>query len=96
MSMSTFVEAYKPPDEKWRAMKSVWDACARAEVDPPDEVLDFFEEEKPDKAGVRIDHFKMEKAGIIKEWGDDGRSGYELDLEKLPEGVKVLRFYNSW
>jgi len=33
-------------------MKAVYDACEKAEVDPPDEVINFFNGEEPDSRGV--------------------------------------------
>jgi hypothetical protein len=96
MGMSTYVEAYKPPDEKWKEMKAAWDACKAAHVEPPEVVLKFFEGERPDEEGVKLDHFKMLKEGIITKWNDECGAGFQLDLEKLPRDVKTIRFYNSW
>lgn len=96
MGMSTFVSAFIPPDEKWRQMKAVWDACTRAAVPVPRDVRSFFNEEEPDERGVRIDHSSLENAGVITEWCNDDASGYELHLDKLSRDVKTVRFYNSW
>ena len=91
MSMSTYVVAFRPPNERWREMKAVYDACILAGIDTPDEVHDFFNGEMPDTSGVeiRIDD-------ILEKWGDDSRDGYQLELSKLPKEVTVIRFYNSW
>lgn len=29
-------------------------------------------------------------------WSEDMKQGYEVILKELPEGVEVIRFYNSW
>lgn len=90
MGMSTHVIGFKPPDEKWQQMKDVWDSCEMAEVAPPEEVSEFFDWDNPDERGVEVD-LKAE------EWADDScRSGYEICLDDIPEGVKYIRFYNSW
>ncbi len=34
-------------DGTWKKMKKVWDACKDAEVDPPQEVEEFFGDEGP-------------------------------------------------
>jgi hypothetical protein len=92
MSMSTSVVGIKPPDDMWKKMKAVYEACEDANVPIPVEVAEFFEHDKPDELGVVVEI----KGEAIKEWSDDTEAGYEVDIEKLPKDVKVLRFYNSW
>lgn len=89
MSMSTHVIGFVPPDEEWKKMKAIWDACNKAKIDPPDEVQDFFDGEVPSEKGqeVEIPH---------REWGDENRQGIEVEINKLPKNVKLIRFYNSW
>ena len=89
MGMSTNIVGFIPPDTEWRKMKDVWDSCVTAGVAPPEEVCKFFNGEDPDEAGVLVD---IETT----EWGNDYASGYEVDVGKLPEHVKIVRFYNSW
>ena len=89
MSMSTHVIGFKPPDERWQKMKEAWDACVKAKVEPPKSVTDFFNDEEPDSAGVEVEI-------PTREWRDDSREGYEVSIDALPEGVKIIRFYNSW
>ena len=89
MSMSTHVVGIVQPDETWTRMKAVYDACEKAEVDPPDEVINFFNGEEPDSRGVVI-------ALQTTEWKNEMSLGVELDLSTLPKSVRVIRFYNSW
>lgn len=89
MSMSTSVIGFKPPDAKWKKMKEVWDACRAAGIDPPKEVSEFFEWMDPDPNGVEVDL-------PAAEWSDDGRAGFEIEVSKIPKGVTIIRFYNSW
>lgn len=96
MSMSTHVVGIKPPDEDWKKHKAVWDACTKAGVDIPDATLDFFDGEAPDNAGVIVEFDRPGMTTFVSEWSDDSASGFEVDIEKLPKGIKVLRFYNSW
>lgn len=90
MGMSTHVVGFRPPDEKWRQMKAVWDACVAASTDIPMDVLDFFGHEDPDERGVEI---SLNFTG----W-NDGRSseGFEVQVADIPEGCATIRFYNSW
>lgn len=89
MGMSTHVIGFRPPDERWRQMKAVWDTATLAGVEIPDEVVRFFGDEEPDPAGLEIEL-------PLAEWGDDSREGYELQVADIPDGVTVIRFYNSW
>lgn len=89
MGMSTNVIGFRPPDQKWKDMKAVWDSCERANAEIPDEVYDFFNGEPPDEKGVEV-------AIPIEEWSNEAGSGFEVEISKLPKDVKIIRFYNSW
>jgi len=92
MGMSTFVVGFRPADEKWKKMKSAWDACEAVGTKMPEEVSDFFDGTPPgDKPGAEVD---IRRA--LCEWSDESRAGYEVDLGKLPKDVNILRFYVSW
>lgn len=92
MSTSIHVVAIKPPDEDWRKKKAVWDACTNAGIEVPDEICDYFEGAGPDEKGVIIDvPFEAQR-----EWGDENNRGIEVEISKLPKGVKIIRFVNSW
>jgi len=86
-----------PPDEKWKKMKAVWDACEAAGTDPPDDVEKFFNGESPDEMGVLIslDSYKKFHPSL-KEYSAEMQNGYEVDLTKLPPEVKIIRFVNSY
>jgi hypothetical protein len=88
-SPALYVKGFKPPDEKWKEMKQVYDACRKAKIDPPKEVEKFFNYETPDNRGVEVE---------IKttEWGEEMREGFEIKMEDIPKDVKVLRFYASY
>ena len=92
MSMSTHIVGFRPADEKWNKMKATWLACENAGVPIPKEVEAFFDHEAPgDKPGAEV-----EIKAAMREWKDEYRQGFEVDIMKLPPDVKVLRFYNSW
>jgi hypothetical protein len=93
MGMSTHVQGFKAPDDKWKEMKAVWDACEAAGISPPEAVSKYFEWDKPDDRGVEV---KLEGTGYCTEWGDDYRSGFEIEMRKLPADVTHIRFYNSY
>lgn len=89
MGMSTNIIGFRAPDEKWKAMKAIYDSCKAAGVGVPSEVELFFENGKPDERGVEI---KIE----VAEWVNEYSSGYEVDLKKLPANLTHIRFYNSY
>lgn len=93
MGMSTHIIGFKPPNEKWKRMKAVWDTCRAAGIDPPKEVYDFFEGEPPDASGIPVD---LEDYNCTMHYREDGNEGYEVHVTKLPLDVTVIRFYNSW
>lgn len=83
--LSVHVNAIRPPDPKWEAMKRVWDACTAANVETPDAVIQFFNYELPCENGVSIDLegtdcFSKEENGLK----------IRIDLAQLPKDVKYL------
>lgn len=96
MGMSTHVVGFKAPDEKWKKMKDVYEACVEAGIKIPREVDAFFEGESPDEAGVMVD---IEKSGVVQEWNGESQDGYMVDLvllrTKYPD-LTHIRFYNSY
>ena len=92
MSMSTHIVGFRPADEQWDKMKQVWDSCEAAGINPPSEVMAFFEYENPgDKPGKEVS-----LGSAVNEWNDEYRQGYQVDLLIIPVGVRYLRFYNVW
>ena len=101
MSMSTHIIGFRPPDEKWRKMKAVWDACVAADMSIPNTVHEFFGGESPDPNGVEVDLFSSAlyhhgKPSAVKKWNADMQEGFEVDVTKLPKDVTIIRFYNSY
>jgi hypothetical protein len=94
--MGTYVEGIKPPDEKWKKMKAIWDSCNEAGVNIPKEVDTFFGGVDPDALGVVVGKDGLGKA--IKEYhsptGDS--EGCEIFIDKLPRDVKIVRVVNSY
>lgn len=89
MSISTSVYGIIPPDDNWKKMKAVWDACNKAGISPPSECNDFFNGEEPDESGVIIE-LKARKSSPEME------NRFEIDLASLPPHVKTIRFVISY
>lgn len=85
------IVGFMPPDEEWRKMKAVWDACEEAGVEVPMIVGDFFEWVDPDPRGLEVD-----LGDFLKRYNGEGQCGRELYVEDIPAKVNMLRFYNNW
>lgn len=93
MSHSLHVVGFKPPDAKWKKMKAAYDACVKAEIDPPKEVREFFGYDRPDDVGVTIE---LEEEDCCKEYNAEMVNGFEIDVKKLPKDVTIIRFYVAY
>lgn len=98
MSMSTHLVGFKTPDETWTKMKAIWDACNEADVSIPEEVTDFFEDNAPDSAGVKVSEKTLIEAGVVKHYNNSAHmhNGYDIYVNRLPAGVNLIRVYNSY
>jgi hypothetical protein len=86
----------KPPDSRWKEMKLIWDACRAADVEPPKAVHEFFGGEAPNELGVEVSQRQLEEVGAIRNYETKNDLGFDVYLDKLPQDVKILRFYNNW
>jgi len=91
MGMSSHVYGFTPPDEEWKKMKQVYDACQQAGVNPPDAVSKFFDYEVPDPKGIKV---RIEYAA--NQYRGDAENGFEVEIAKLPDNVRFIRFVNSY
>lgn len=91
MGMSTHIKGFRPADHQYRQMQLIYEQCDSAGVAIPEEVLEFFDHERPEEHGKEID--------ISEAYNDynDGqyRWGFEVDVTKLPKDCKIIRFYNA-
>lgn len=94
MSMSTHVVGFRPRDKKWNEMLAAWTACRIAGVDPPKQVLQFFDNvSNPDEQpGLEVSI----TAAVTGCQPYEGAEGFDVDLDRLPPDVKIVRFYLSW
>jgi len=92
MGMSTHAVGFKPADDQWKKMKAVWDSCVEAGCGIPEVVDAFFDGEDPrDKPGMEV-----ELGEACQPWGAEFKDGYQIDVTKLPEGVRYIRVYNCY
>lgn len=74
-------------------MKRIYDACKSAGVAIPQDVEIFFAGEEPDDKGKIVD---LEKSPAVTQWSDGYRTGFEVDVNLIPEDIRTLRFYCAW
>lgn len=89
MSTSYSIVGMRPPDEKWKEMKAVWDACKAANVEIPDAVGDFFDDDEPDPKGIAIDLLSSEHSDEFRNW-------HTLSISDIPNNITEIRFVESW
>lgn len=97
MGMSTHVKGVRDLDGKFAIMMGAKLACEKAKVGYPQSLADYFGVE----VGESEDYLRREMetvdiSGAIHNYGFDSGDGYEVKLCNLPEGVKAIRFENSW
>jgi hypothetical protein len=92
MGMSTHVVGFRPADDEWYRKTAAYRACADAGVAIPAELETFFGGEDPlDQPG-----YEVNIKAAVSPYSADSRSGYDIDLSKLPPGLKIVRVYNSY
>ena len=43
-----------------------------------------------------VEEDELETSGALTAYKADMVDGFEVDVDKLPPGVKIIRFYNSY
>jgi len=98
MGRSTHIEAFIPDsDKEYQKHKKILLMCLENDVSLPKETAQYFGSE--DAYESLLDEkleIELEEDVHYTKWCDEYRSGFEVDLSKLPKGVNKLRFYNSW
>lgn len=93
MGMSTDVVCLRDnKDKEYQAKLKILLSCQEANIDPPKEVDEYFGGD-----GIDCDpEYPLEVKFEPREYSDESSSGLEIDIDKLPNGVKTIRFCNSW
>ena len=95
MSISINLVGYRKADETFHRMKAVYDACKKAKIDPPQSVEKYFGYDSPTQYGNQI-ALKPDETPGITSYNENECDGFDVDLDKLPPEIRVLRFYNSY
>jgi len=93
MGMSTSVVLLRDKsDPTYQKNLKVLIACKEADLDPPKEVDEYFGGDGVDNDPETPLEIEFKPRG----WSNEYAEGYEIDIDSLPVGVKIIRFYNSW
>jgi len=89
--MSLQITGFKPADKEYKKKQKAWQACVDAEVEPPEELNEYFNYEAPDPAGMEVDiEFCLAKRKVSMQ------DGFDIDLSKVPNDVKIIRVYYAY
>jgi len=93
MGITIHVAGIKPPGERWKQMKDIYDACRKADVPIPLEVESFFNDAPPDPSGVVEE---LSHSPCVTRWNGNCEAGLEINLKELSPDITILRVYNAW
>jgi DNA helicase HerA-like ATPase len=96
MGMSSHVTGVRDLDGKFAKMMEAKLACEAAGVGYPDEVKEYFKYPEESAEYLKREMEEVQLWGSVTEYSRDATDGFEVDLSKLPEGVKSIRFENSY
>ena len=97
MSKSTTIIGISDLDGKFSAMIKVKLACEDAEVDYPQDVIDYFDHNMESSVDeLRIEMAEVDIESAIRTEKNKEEEKFIVDLSKLPDGVTSIIFSNSW
>lgn len=95
MSMSSDVTGFRPPDATFKKMVAAYKALVEANLPIPEELSEWFGERDPVEEQLEGIEVNIDEA-VRRVGGVDMENIWEVDITKLPEGVRFIRFTNSY
>jgi len=93
MGMSVHIKGIRDLSKRFDKMMAVKEACDKARIDYPADVYDFFGPEAcEDREYLATEMETIEIEVERPRAGHAAEDRYEIDLSKLPEDVKKIRF----
>jgi len=89
LDIDTSVVGIKPEDGTFGKMHEILVGCRELGVKVPNKVNEYFIYDRRDDRGV---HVCLEKHKCCKKSVDDSEISYEIELDKLPKDIKIIRF----
>ena len=97
MGVSTHIVGVRDLDGRFEDMLAIKRACDAAEVEYPAAVEDYFGEPECSEDGLRsiMSEVDIEDA-VTQVYLQDSTDTWEVDLSKLSDEIKAIRFNNSY
>jgi hypothetical protein len=97
MSVSTYLQAFRDLDGKFKKMMEAKKYCDKNNLSYPKEIKEYFGEllDQNDK-DIEDEMAEIDIENVIEEYKEEMSEGFEIELSKLPKEVKKIRFINSY
>lgn len=96
MGMSTSIVGVRDLDKQFAKMAAVKEACEKAGIEYPPGLLAYFSSPGENIAYLRQEMEEVDISAAITKTSEDATNTWEVDLKKLPEDVKAVRFSNGY
>ena len=97
MGMSTHVSGVRDLDGRFARMMLAKLACEGAGIGYPKEIANYFGTDADQSEDfLRQEMETVDVGGAVSEFSRVGTYGWQVDLSALPDGVKAIRFENSY
>ena len=85
MSADIYIRGIIEPNEEFKKKYAAFVACEEADIDPPEELWEYFNEERPNPSGLTID---IEPISVRI---DEYNIAYEIDLKSIRSDVSKIQ-----
>ena len=96
MSMSTSIVGVRDLDGRFAVMAALKEACDKAKVKYPPEVIAYFKHPHEGVEQLKKDMEAVNITAAVSRPDHDGCDIWVVDLAKLDTEVKAIRFCNSY
>lgn len=96
MGMSTTIVGTRELDDDFKKLLKVKKACDDAGMNYPRELYDVLKYPEEKEEYLRREYESVNIDCAIKQYSEDATDVFEIDLSKLPKGVKKIKFRNSY
>ena len=87
MSMDVFFHGIVEPDDEFKKKYDAFIACEKAGINPPDELWEYFNNERPNPSGL-VTHIESTSVRI-----SEYTTVCEIDLKSLRPDISKIQIY---
>jgi len=96
MSMSSHIKGVRNLNGKFQKMMDIKLACEAAGSDYPKSVLEYFEYPGESEQFLKDEMSEVGLGDAVREYSRDCCDYFDVDLSKISDEVKIIRFVNSY